>query len=208
MNKMLLQIIISCLLALLLAGISAAANEKSSNDQILYSYEGNLTDKDIFPVDLVSFIGAPAFFFAEAVKFNAPKSNWKINAVQLYAWDGFNGTNESVPMERIIGLEIRDKDLKLLYKFADSQLPYSNYAHNATLMYPLTIDIPQVPVSGEFYICFFDRGAVVVAAEPINETSKTSFIYVEDGNRLINSTLPTGENLVTPVNWIMAVSGS
>jgi hypothetical protein len=188
--------------------MSSAADEKSSNDQILYSYEGNLTDKDIFPVDLVSFIGAPAFFFAEAVKFNAPKPNWKINAVQLYAWDGFNGTNESVPMERIIGLEIRDKDLKLLYKFADSQLPYSNYAHNATLMYPLTIDIPQVPVSGEFYVCFFDRGAVVVAAEPINETSKTSFIYVEDGNSLINSTLPTGENLVTPVNWIMAVNGN
>jgi len=208
LNKMLLQIIISCLLALLLAGISSAADEKSSNDQILYSYEGDLADKDIFPVDLVSFIGAPAFFFAEAVKFNAPKPNWKINAVQLYAWDGFNGTNESVPMERIIGLEIRDKDLKLLYKFADSQLPYSNYAHNATLMYPLTIDIPQVPVSGEFYVCFFDRGAVVVAAEPINETSKTSFIYVEDGNSLINSTLPTGENLVTPVNWIMAVNGN
>ena len=205
---MLLQIIISCLLALLLAGIYSAADEKYSNDQILYSYEGNLTDKDIFPVDLVTYFGAPAFFFAEAVKFNAPKPNWKVNAVQVIGWDGFNGTPESIPMERIIGLEIRDKDLKLLYKFADSQLPYSNYAHNATLMYPLTIDIPQVPVSGEFYVCFFDRGAVVVAAEPINETSKTSFIYVEDGNSLINSTLPTGENLVTPVNWIMAVNGN
>jgi len=203
-----LQLIISCLLALTLVSISTAASEKSSNDGILYSYEGNLTDKDIFPVDLVSFIGAPAFFFAEAVKFKAPKSNWKVSAVQLYAWDGFNGTNESAPAERIIGLEIRDKDLKLLYKFADSQLPYSNWAHNATLMYPLTIDIPQISVSDEFYVCFYDRGALVIAAEPINETSKTSFIYVADGNRLINSTLPTGENLVTPVNWIMAVSGN
>ena len=208
MNKRLFQIIISCLLALLLVGISAASNEKSSNDEILYSYEGNLTDKNILPVDLVSFIGSPALFFAETVKLNAPKSDWKVNAVQLYAWDGFNGTSESAPSERIIGLEIRDKDLKLLYKFADSQLPYSNYAHNATLMYPLTIDVPQIPVSGEFYICFYDRGAVAVAAEPINETSKNSFIYVAEGNRLINSTLPTGENLVTPVNWIMAVSGN
>lgn len=208
MNKMLLQIIISCLLALLLAGISSAADEKYSNDQILYSYEGNLTDKDIFPVDLVTYFGAPAFFFAEAVKFNAPKPNWKVNAVQVIGWDGFNGTPESIPMERIIGLEIRDKDLKLLYKFADSQLPYSNYANNATVMYPLTIDIPQIPVSGEFYICFFERGAVAVATEAANGISKTSFIYIENGNQMVNATLPSGENLVAPVNWIMAVSGN
>lgn len=196
----------SCLLTLSLASISAFADSQSTDEQVLYSYEGNVTDMSILPVDLVSYIGKPAFFIAEAVKFKAPKANWKVDSVQLYAWDGYDGSNESIPSERIISLEIRDKDLNLLYKFADSQIPYTNYARNATGMYPLTIEIPQVSISGDFYICFYDRGAIAVASEPLNKTSENSFLYV-DGS-LLNSTLPTADTTVTPVNWIMKVTGS
>jgi len=195
----------SCLLTLSLASISAFADSQSTDEQVLYSYEGNVTDISILPVDLVSYIGKPAFFIAEAVKFKAPKANWKVDSVQLYAWDGYDGSNESIPSERIISLEIRDKDLNLLYKFADSQIPYTNYARNATGMYPLTIEIPQISVSGDFYICFYDRGAIAIASEPLNKTSENSFLYV-DGS-LLNSTLPTAETTVTPVNWIMKVTG-
>lgn len=195
----------SCLLTLSLASISAFADLQSTDEQVLYSYEGNVTDKSILPVDLVSYIGKPAFFIAEAVKFKAPKANWKIDSVQLYAWDGYDGSNESIPSERIIGLEIRDKDLNLLYKFADSQIPYTNYARNATGMYPLTIEIPQTSVSDDFYVCFYDRGAIAIASEALNKTSENSFLYV-DGS-LLNSTLPTAETTVTPVNWIMKVTG-
>jgi len=195
----------SCLLTLSLASISAFADSQSTDEQVLYSYEGNVTDMSILPVDLVSYIGKPAFFIAEAVKFKAPKANWKVDSVQLYAWDGYDGSNESIPSERIISLEIRDKDLNLLYKFADSQIPYTNYARNATGIYPLTIEIPQISVSGDFYICFYDRGAIAIASEPLNKTSENSFLYV-DGS-LLNSTLPTAETTVTPVNWIMKVTG-
>lgn len=198
-------IAISCLLTLSFASISVFADSQSTNGTVLYSYEGNITDKNIIPVDLVSYIGTPAFFFAEAVKFKAPKANWKVDSVQLYAWDGYDGSNESIPVERIIGLEIRDKDLNLLYKFADSQIPYTNYARNATGMYPLTMEIPQIPVSDNFYICFYDRGAIAIASEPLNKTSENSFLYV-DGS-LLNSTLPTSKTAVTPVNWIMRVTG-
>ena len=205
MNKILLLIAISCLLTLSFASISAFADSQSTDGTVLYSYEGNITEKNIIPVDLVSYIGKPAFFIAEAVKFKAPKANWKVDSVQLYAWDGYDGSNESIPSERIISLEIRDKDLNLLYKFADSQIPYTNYARNATGMYPLTIEIPQISVSGDFYICFYDRGAIAIASEPLNKTSENSFLYV-DGS-LLNSTLPTAETTVTPVNWIMKVTG-
>ena len=207
LKKMVLLITAFSLLALSLTGISAAVDAQSPDDQVLYSYEGNLTDKQIIPVYLQSLYGAPAYFIAETVKFEAPKSNWKLSAVQLYGWDGFNGSEESIPMERVIALEIRDKNLKLLYKLSDSQIPYSNYARNATTMYPLTIDIPQISVSDEFYVCFYGRGAIAVGSELLNETSKNSFIYVGDANRLLNATLPTGENILTPVNWIIAVSG-
>ena len=75
-------------------------------------------------------------------------------------------------------------------------------------MYPLTINIPQIPVSDDFYVCFYDRGAIAVASERLNETSKNSFIYVEDGNQLLPAALPTGENASIPINWIMAISGN
>jgi hypothetical protein len=202
-----LLMVISCLIALSLMGISSAVDSKSSDEQVIYSYEGNLSEKNIIPVTLLSIFGAPAFFIAEAVKFEAPKDNWKIRAVQLYGYDGYDGSNESVPAERIIALEIRDKDKNLLYKFADSQISYSNYARNATFLYPLTIEIPEIPVSDEFYVCFYDRGAVAIGGEMLNETSMNSFIYIDDGNELLPATLPTSENSSTPINWIMAVSG-
>lgn len=208
MKILALLITVLCFLALSLTGISAAADTQSPASQVIYSYQGNITDKDIIPVALVSFMGPPAYFVAEAVKFKAPKPGWKLNAVQLLGWDGFNGTTESIPRERIIALEVRDKDLNLLYKFADSQLPYSNFVRNATIIYPFTINIPQIPVSNEFYVCFYDRGAIKVASEPLNETSENSFFYVEEGNQLLPAVLPTRENASTPVNWIMAISGN
>jgi hypothetical protein len=208
MKNMFLLITALCLLTLSLTGISTVAGAQSPEGQVIYSYEGNITEKEIIPVDLLSILGAPGYFFAEAVKFKAPKANWKINAVQLYGWDGFNGSEETIPSERIISLEIRDKDLDLLYKFADSQLPYSNYARNATTMYPLTLNIPQVSVSDEFYVCFYDRGAIAVGSERLNETSKNSFIYIEGGEQLLPAALPTGENASIPLNWLMKISGS
>ena len=208
MKNMLLLITALCLLTLSLTGISTVAEAQSPESQVLYSYEGNITQKEIIPVDLLSLFGTPGYFIAEAVKFKAPKANWKINAVQLYGWDGFNGSEQTIPSERIISLEIRDKDLNLLYKFADSQLPYSNYARNATTMYPITLNIPQVPVSDEFYVCFYDRGAIAVGSERLNETSKNSFIYIEGGEQLLPAALSTGENASIPLNWLMKISGS
>jgi len=200
-------IVVACVMALSFIGISATADAQPSEGQVIYSYEGNITDKKVLPLTLFSIYRVPAFFIAEAVKFEAPKDNWKISAVQLYGYDGFNGSNESIPEERIIALEIRDKDKNLLYRFSDSLLPYSNYARNATFLYPLTIDIPQISVSDEFYVCFYDRGAIAVGFELLNETSENSFIYIEDGDTLLPATLPTSEDASTPINWIMAVSG-
>ncbi|MDM7934543.1 MAG: hypothetical protein QUS08_04040 [Methanothrix sp.] len=201
--KAMLFMAVSCLALLSLAGISAAASS-----QVIDSYEGNLSEKELAPIDMLSLLGRTGFFVAETVKFEAPKPGWRIDSVQVIGWDGFNGTAESLPEERVIGLEIRDKDLNLLYKFADSQLPYSNYAYNATGLYPLTIQVPSIPVTDEFYVCFYDRGAVAVACERLNETSKNSFLYLAPGGQLLPANLPVGENETLAVNWIMSVSGS
>ena len=192
-----------------LAGMSAAADAKSPEDQLLNSYQGNLTEKKIVSIDLLSIMGLPAYFIAEAVKFKAPKPGWKLNTVQILGWDGFNGTVESIPRERIIALEVRDKDLNLLYRFADSQLPYSNFVRNASETYPFTIHLPSIPVSDEFYVCFYDRGAIAVATEILNKTSENSFIYISEGNALLPSNLPIfKEDESVPLNWIMTIGGN
>ena len=201
---MVLIMAVLCLTALSTAGLAADA----SKNQLLDSYEGNISQKEIIPVDMLSLFGPPGHFFAETVKFKAPKPGWKLNGVQMYGWDGFNGTSESIPAERVIALEVRDKDLNLLYKFADSQLPYSNYVRNATKLYPFTIEIPSIPVSDDFYVCFYDRGAIAVAGERLNETGQNSFLYIEPGNQLLPANLPVGENETLPVNWIMSISGN
>jgi hypothetical protein len=206
---MVLLITVLSLLALSLTGISAAADAKSPDNQVMNSYEGNLSQKRIVSIDLLSIMGLPAYFIAEAVKFKAPKPGWKLNSVQILGWDGFNGTMESIPRERIIALEVRDKDLNLLYRFTDSQLPYSNFIRNATQTYPFTVRLPSIPVSDEFYVCFYDRGAIAIASEILNETSENSFIYIEDGNTLLPANLPLfKENESVPLNWIMTVSGN
>lgn len=206
---MVLLITVICLLALSMTGISAAADAKSADNQVINSYDGNLSHKRIVSIDLLSIMGLPAYFIAEAVKFKAPKPGWKLNTVQILGWDGYNGTVQSIPRERIIAIEVRDKDLNLLYKFADSQLPYSNFIRNATETYPFTIRLPSIPVSDEFYVCFYDRGAIAIASEVLNETSQNSFIYIEDGNKLLPANLPLfKENESLPLNWIMTVGGN
>ncbi|MCX6675727.1 MAG: hypothetical protein NTW84_04830 [Methanothrix sp.] len=180
MKKMLLSAALICFAALFLAGLAMAADAKAPQIQVLSSYEGNLSEKKI---NLVSMSA-------------------------LFAWDGFNGTVQSVPRERIIALDIRDKDLNLLYRFADSQLPFSNYLFNVTEAYPLTIELPSVPVSDEFYVSFYDRGAVAVAGEVLNNTSNNSFFFNAVADELIPAELPQGQNKTSPVNWIMSVSGA
>jgi hypothetical protein len=209
LKKMILLVIVLCLTVLSLSGITSAADAKSPEDQFLNSYQGNLSLKKIVSIDLLSVMGLPAYFIAEAVKFKAPKPGWKLNTVQILGWDGYNGTEESIPRERMIALEVRDKDLNLLYKFADSQLPYSNFVRNATETYPFTMHLPSIPVSDEFFVCFYDRGAIAVATEVLNKTSDNSFIYVSEGNVLLPSNLPLfRQNESVPLNWIMTVSGN
>ncbi len=209
MKKMVLLITVLCLMVLSLTGISAAADAESPENQLLNSYDGNLTQKRIVSIDLLSVMGLPAYFIAEAVKFKAPKPDWKLNTVQILGWDGYNGSMQSIPSERIIALEVRDKDLNLLYRFSDSQLPYSNFVRNATETYPFTMRLPSIPVSDEFYVCFYDRGAIAIAAEVLNKTSQNSFIYIEEGNALLPSNLPLfGQNESVPLNWIMTIGGN
>lgn len=138
----------------------------------------------------------------EAVKFTAPKAGWKLQKVRVLGWSGFNESAQTFPADRNIMLEIRDKDLNLLYKFADAQ---NNYFLSETGPLFGEIEIPAVPVTGDFYVVFYDRGAAPIGMEN-NDGTGNSFIFVNGqilpADRTIQET-----NETIKINWLIEAAG-
>ena len=138
----------------------------------------------------------------EAVKFTAPKTGWKLQKVRVVGWSGFNNSTQTFPSERNIMLEIRDKDLNLLYKFADSQ---NNYFLSDKGPLFSEIEIPAVPVTGDFYVVFYDRGAAPIGMETTDSTGN-SFLFANGQMIPAESTiLETNETL--KINWLIEAVG-
>jgi hypothetical protein len=137
----------------------------------------------------------------EAVKFTAPSSGFKLQKVQILAWSGINETTQTYPTDRNILLEIRDKDLNLLYKFADAQNNYFKYTE------PILgeIEIPEVKLTGDFYVVFYDRGAAPIGYVEAAD-SGNSFLF---GNGVIMPAMFTEEltNETIGFNWVIEAIG-
>jgi hypothetical protein len=138
----------------------------------------------------------------EAVKFTAPKSGWKLQKVRVLGWSGYNKSTQSYPADRNIMLEIRDKDLNLIYKFADSQ---NNYFLSETGPLFGEIEIPAVSVTGDFYVVYYDRGAAPIGMEESDGTGN-SFIFI-NGQILPADRTITQTNETIKINWLIEVAG-
>ena len=138
----------------------------------------------------------------EAAKFTAPKAGWKLEKVRVLGWSGYNKTTQTYPADRNIMVEIRDKDLNLLYKFADSQ---NNYFLSETGPKFGEIEIPALPVTGDFYVIYYDRGAAPVGTETADATGKS---YMFSNGKIEPAEFPTSENNETvAVNWMIEALG-
>ena len=136
----------------------------------------------------------------EAVKFTAPNAGWKLEMVRVLGWNLYNETTETYPADRNIMVEIRDKDLNLLYKFADSQ---NNYFLSKTPKFG-EIEIPSLPVSGDFYVVYYDRGAAPVGTETADATGKS---YLFSSGNMEPAEFPTSDNETVAVNWMIEALG-
>lgn len=187
--------------------IAISPGETAAKGEILKSYQGNLSEKTLRNISMYQVVGPVAETIADTVKFEAPRPNWNLKNVTIYGWDGYSGTSDTIPTRGLMVLEVRDKNLDLLYKFSDIQTPYTSYIFNiSSVLFPLLIDLPEIPVSDEFYICFYDRGVVSVGFEFNNSTN--SYFYDYRARMLVPAKLPTGANNTTPVQWLMTVGGS
>jgi hypothetical protein len=151
----------------------------------------------------VSEFGLNGLGVGEAVKFTAPKAGWKLQGVQVLGWSGFNNTTQTLPADRNILVEIRDKDLNLIYKFADMQ---NNYFVSRTSPVIGVIETPALPLTGDFYVVFYDRGAMGVAMED-SEGTGNSFLYInglmEPAERTVTET-----NETIKINWLIYAFGN
>ena len=138
----------------------------------------------------------------EAVKFTAPKSGWKLQKVQVVGWSGFNQSSQKFPDDGNIMIEIRDKDLNLLYKFADAQNNY--FLSDAGPLFG-EIEIPAVAVTGDFYVVFYDRGAARIGMETTDSTGN-SFLFM-GGQIQPAEFINQDTNETMKVNWLIEALG-
>ena len=122
-----------------------------------------------FTIDLF-----PQADIGHAVLFTPPSKPWTLEKVRVYGkWINLSGGT-------IFALEIWDNDSHLLYKLTDYSLAY----FNPTLKWT-KIDIPDINITDDFYVCFFERGSIAIGAD-IDKPAKRSFIVIRDPKNMVN----------------------
>jgi hypothetical protein len=211
---MIILIAALCLAALCLNGWAAQTNASASakapakltsTDKFLIRDSG--TNLSIMNTTLYSPtipFGFSGLGVAQAVKFTPPKPGWKLRGAVVYGSDGWNSSQKEDPVQGIFGLEIRDADLNLLYKCADTQLSYFTSQNGIGTA---IIEIPAIVTNGDFYICFYGNNIVSTLTEVQNATGN-SYYFARNTGQLIPGLIPIpNSNATLPVNWIIRAEG-
>jgi hypothetical protein len=200
MKKTILLISAFCFLNLM--GMCLAQSDANQTLTVLKQDSGtNITKMNLTLYSAGQDWGIDAFSVGEAVKFTAPKSDWKLKQIRVLGWNGFNETTLAVPSPSNFLIEVRDEQLNLLYRLADTQNAYF------TLPVPalIAIDIPALPLTGVFYIIFYDRSTMRVGVEVDNGTGN-SYQFNSMNGELIPAEFKI-DNETTKVNWIIRAVG-
>lgn len=204
LKKMVLLISAFCFLAFM--GLCLAQNNEdgSQNMTVLSQDSGINLSKINYSLyssgQLWSLIDS--FDIGEAVKFSAPKPDWKLKQIRVLGWNGYNETSKTVPPPFNFLIEVRDEDMNLLYRLIDTQNAYF------TDKVPVIrgIDIPALPVTENFYIIFYDRSAMRIGMEVENGTGNSYFYNSKYGDLFPAEVSFEGSDLIK-VNWIIRAVG-
>jgi hypothetical protein len=161
----------------------------------------SVSNSNMSSVQSLAYFGWNPNIVGAAVQFSPPNENWNLRKVQVVGWNIFDPKNETHPEDKFFTLEVRDKDLNLLYKLVDSRLTYFQSGEPSMA----TIEIPTISMDDDFYLIFYDRGGVGVGAN-ITEAHETSYFY----NSLAEQMLPaqvTLSNETASINWIIRAIG-
>jgi hypothetical protein len=150
-----------------------------------------------------TFVVSPTYGSAQTVKFTAPTSGWTIKSILIMATDGWNASSKQLPNKLPFAIEIRNADLELLYHFSDIQLPYFTTSHGVVMT---GVEVPDVIVSGDFFVCFYGYRSLLLAAELQNGTGN-SYIFNKPTHQIYSSDFRSRNNQTFSINWLIRVAG-
>lgn len=204
LKKNILLISALCFLALMgmAAAQNGAANANPSMTVLKQDSGTNITKMNMTLYSAGQDWGINAFGIGEAVKFTAPKPEWKLKQIRVLGWNGYNETTMTVPSPSNFLIEVRDENLNLLYRLADTQNAYFTFPAPALI----AIDIPALPLTGDFYIIFYDRSTMRIGVELENGTGN-SYQYDSMYSELIPAEFKIDNNESTKVNWVIRAVG-
>lgn len=141
----------------------------------------------------------PFVDWGHAVLFTPPTKPWTLEKVDIVG--GYINNSGDI----IFALEIWDKDYTLLYKLTDYSQAYFEIAPSFTWT---EIDIPDIEVTDDFYVCLFERGSIYVGADA-NNPAMRSYMVLRSPKGMINATYRESEDVPDkPFNWMIRAIGS
>ncbi len=176
MKKLILIIAVLCCTAL---AFNAAAADKvdMSKFTVLKQYNGdNLSKMNLSWYTAATDFGVAALNIGEAVKFTSPRLGWKLKAVQIAGSVPYNETTKRFIPDLTFLIEIRDKDLNVLYKYNDIQNIYFASTQGPIMR---TIEIPVTSITGDFYVIFYDRGSMLIG-RTLEKATGNSYFFIND----------------------------
>ena len=125
----------------------------------------------------------------------SPNKTCTLDKVKIYG--AYTNISELPNYYGVFALEIWDNDTNLIYKLTDYSQAYFNTEFEWT-----EIDIPNINITDDFYVCFFERGSIYVGIDtdkPANKSYVVRRCPKEMGNALYNSE----EGTEKPLNWMI-----
>ena len=162
----------------------------------------NFSEMNYTLFSAINNFGFAGLGIGEMVKFKPPKPGWKLKGVQIVGWSGFNNTTKQFSPDRMFLVEVRDINGDLLYRFNDIQNMYFASTNGPVAH---KFDIPALPVNGDFFVIFYDRGSMGIGMELNNATGNSYFVANDQlipagfTNKITNET--------QKVNWLIRAVG-
>ena len=97
----------------------------------------------------------------------------------------------------VFTLEIWDNDYNLLYKLTDYSQAYFDTEIEWT-----EIDIPDINITSDFYVCAFERASIDIGVD-IDNPAMRSFKVQRGPNRMTNATYLEPPDTEKPLNWMI-----
>jgi len=205
------KFVILAAIAVIIVSVAVTVANMSDGQADVLRYGGNGITDDIIAQSTISALEAEELSYDDdvidlgmsialldvghAVLFSPPTERWTLDKIRVV------GNLTGFYYSGVFALEIWDSDYNLLYKLTDSNFAYFEDTYKLSV-----IDIPDQDITGNFYVCIFERSAINVGCD-IDNPAKRSYVVVRDPKIMYNATYSDENGTEKPFNWMIRVVG-